>query len=134
MQSNKHQTKAKTIDEYLASLSSGKRATLQVVRKNIHAAIPRVEECISYQMPGFRLDGKVLEWFGAASNHCAFYPGGVVDAFQDELEDYDTSKGKIRFTPDHPLPATLVRQLIKARIAAVAAKGRKPASTAKHRR
>jgi uncharacterized protein YdhG (YjbR/CyaY superfamily) len=68
-------------------------------------------------MPAFRLDGRVVAWFGAGANHCAFYPGGVIDAFTSELADYGTSKGTIRFQPDHPLPARLVKNLIKTRIA-----------------
>jgi uncharacterized protein YdhG (YjbR/CyaY superfamily) len=111
----------KTIDEYLAALSDDKRAALQRLRKAIGAAAPSAEECISYQLPAFRLDGKVLVWFGAASNHCAFYPGAVVQAHKDELKDYYTSKGTIRFQPDNPLPASLVRKLVKARIAKNAA-------------
>jgi uncharacterized protein YdhG (YjbR/CyaY superfamily) len=106
-----------TIDEYLATLTSDKRSALQRLRRDILAAAPRAEECISYQMPGFRLDGRMLVWFGAGANHCAFYPGGIVAEFKDELEDYETSKGTIRFQPDEPLPATLVRKLVKARIA-----------------
>ena len=108
--------KTKTIDEYLAALSNDKRAALERLRKTIRAAAPRAEECISYQLPAFRLDGKLLVWFGATANHCAFYPGAVVEAHKDELKDYDTSKGTIRFQADNPLPATLVRKLVKARI------------------
>lgn len=105
----------KTIDEYLAPLSEDKRAALERLRKIIHTAVPRAEECISYQIPAFRLDGKVFVWFGAAATHCAIY--GVVGAHEDELEEYDVSgKGTIRFKPDNPLPATLVRKLVKARI------------------
>jgi uncharacterized protein YdhG (YjbR/CyaY superfamily) len=59
----------------------------------------------------------VLVWFGAGANHCAFYPGGLVTDFEQELGDYEISKGTIRFQPDRPLPAALVRKLIKARIA-----------------
>lgn len=106
-----------TIDEYLATLTSDKRSALQRLRRDILTAAPRAEECISYQMPGFRLDGRMLVWFGAGASHCAFYPGGIVAEFKDELEDYETSKGTIRFQPDKPLPATLVRKLVKARIA-----------------
>jgi uncharacterized protein YdhG (YjbR/CyaY superfamily) len=109
--------KAKTIDEYLAALSSDKRAALERLRRMIRAAAPKAEECISYQLPAFRLDGRPLVWFGAAANHCAFYPGAVVEACKDELKDFETSKGTIRFQPDHPLPAALVRKLVKARIA-----------------
>lgn len=107
----------KTIDEYLAALSDDKRAALEKLRKAIRAAIPRAEECISYQLPAFRLDGRVLVWFGASANHCAFYPGAVVEAHKDELEDYATSKGTVRFQPVHPIPAALVRKLVKARVA-----------------
>jgi uncharacterized protein YdhG (YjbR/CyaY superfamily) len=106
-----------TIDEYLAGIDDDKRAALERLRNTIKTIVPRAEECISYQMPAFRLDGRVLVWFGAGTNHCAFYPGGLVTEFEQELAGYDTSKGTIRFQPDHPLPAALVRKLIRARIA-----------------
>jgi uncharacterized protein YdhG (YjbR/CyaY superfamily) len=111
-------TKARTIDEYLAGLSDDQRNALQKLRKTIRAAAPKAEECITYQLPAFRLNG-VLVAFGATGNHCAFYPmsASTVATHQDELKDYDTSKGTIRFQPDHPLPAALVRKLVKARIA-----------------
>lgn len=109
-----------TIDEYLAPLSEDKRAALERLRKIIRAAAPKAEECISYQLPAFRLDGKCFIWLGAAANHCAIYGVGGADA--DELKDYDISKGTIRFQPDKPLPATLIRKLVKARIAKNAAK------------
>ena len=109
--------KLETIDDYLAGIDDDKGAALERLRKTIKTIIPRAEECISYQMPAFRLDGRVLVWFGATSKHCAFYPGGAVEDFKRDLTDYDISKGTIRFQPDHPLPATLVCKLIKARIA-----------------
>ena len=124
--------KIATIDEYLAPLTSDKRAALRRLRKIIHAAAPRAEECISYQLPAFRLDGRMLVWFGAAANHCAFYPGAIVEAHKRELEDFETRKGTIRFQPDHPLPATLVRKLVKACIARNAA--RRHAATGARRR
>jgi len=111
--------KAKTIDEYLTTLSDDKRTALEKLRKAIKAAAPKAEECISYQLPAFRLDGRMLVWFGATAKHCALYPGAVVEAFKSALKDYDTSKGTIRFQPDHPLPAALVRKLVKARIAEI---------------
>ena len=55
-------------------------------------------------------------WFGAATNHCAFYPGGVVGRYKEELKGYQTSKGTIRFQPDHPLPAAIVKKLVRAQI------------------
>lgn len=109
--------KPRTINEYLATVSSDQRTALNRLRRAIRAAAPRAEECISYSMPAFRLDGRMLVWFGAGANHCAFYPGAIVLTFKRELEDYHTSKGTIRFQPDHPLPAGLVRKLVKARIA-----------------
>jgi uncharacterized protein YdhG (YjbR/CyaY superfamily) len=108
---------AASIDEYLSAVSADKRAALQKLRKSIQAAAPRAEECISYRLPAFRLEGRMLVWFGAAANHCSFYPGAVVDDFKDDLEAYETSKGTVRFQPDHPLPTSLVRKLVKARIA-----------------
>jgi len=112
-------SKRLTIDEYLAALSDDKRAALERLRKTIRAAAPKAEECISYQLPAFRLDGRMLVAFGARANHCAFYPmsPSTVEAHKDELKNYDTSKGTIRFQADSPLPATLVRKLVKARIA-----------------
>ncbi len=111
--------KPQTIDEYLAALRDDKRAALEKLRKTIRAVAPKAEECISYQLPAFRLDGKMLVAFGATANHCAFYPmsSSTVEAHKDDLKDYYTSKGTIRFQADNPLPATLVRKLVKARIA-----------------
>jgi len=120
--------KPQTIDEYLASLSDEKGAALQRLRRAIKAAAPTAEECISYDIPGFRLDGKLLVSFGAAAKHCAFYPGAApVAGHKEELKIYGTSKGTIRFPPDSPLPATLVRKLVKARIAERSASARKRA-------
>jgi len=111
--------KVTTIDEYLAGVSAEQRAALQKLRKTIRAIVPKAEECISYQLPAFRLDGKPLVAFGAGANHCAFYPmsSTTVAAFKEDLKGYDTSKGAVRFAADKPLPAALVRKLVKARIA-----------------
>src|SRR3989441_8720673 len=104
--------KPKTIDEYLANLSPDKRAALQRLRKTIKAAAPKAQECISYQLAAFRLNGMLVA-FGATANHCAFYlmSSSTVEAHKDELKNYDTSKGTIRFQADNPLPTTLVRKL-----------------------
>ncbi len=107
-----------TIDEYLADLSGEHRAALEILRKTIRAAAPKAEECISYQIPAFR-QGRMLVGFGATAKHCAFYlmSSSTVEAHKVELKGYDTSKGTIWFQPDMPLPATLVRKLVKARLA-----------------
>jgi uncharacterized protein YdhG (YjbR/CyaY superfamily) len=111
--------KPKSIDEYLATFSADKRAALEKLRKTIQAAAPKAEECISYGLAAFRLDGRPLVAFGGGDNHCAFYPmsSKTVLAHKQELRDYETSKGTIRFQADKPLPAALVRKLVKARIA-----------------
>jgi len=109
-------SKAKTHDDYLATVTEDKRAALQKLRKAIKMAAPKAEECISYQLPAFRLNGKFLVAYGAATNHCAFYPGSTVKALKDELKGYDTGKGTIRFSADKPLPAALFRKLIRLRM------------------
>jgi uncharacterized protein YdhG (YjbR/CyaY superfamily) len=119
-----------SIDAYLAGLNAAQRAALQKLRKTIRAAAPRAEECISYSLPAFRLDGRVLVCFGASINHCSFFPGSgtAVATHADLLKRYDTSKGTIRFPPEEPLPAGLVRTIVKARIAENADRAGKTAS------
>lgn len=118
----KNKAKARTVSAYFASLSSKNRVTLNNLRKNIRAAAPGAEECISYQLPAFRFDGRMLVWYGAWENHLALYPGTSIAPFKKELGRFDTgSKGTIRFQADEPLPATLVRKIVKARIAQNAA-------------
>jgi len=114
----KARIKAATFDEYLASVSPKQRAALEKLRKTIKAIVPEAEECISYGLAAFRLHGKPLVAFGATANHCAFFPmdGTTVAAFAKELVDFETSKGTIRFQPEKPLPAALVKKLVKARL------------------
>jgi uncharacterized protein YdhG (YjbR/CyaY superfamily) len=116
--------RAASIDEYLAAQPAEQRAALKKLRAAIRAAAPRAEECISYSLPAFRLDGKLLVAFGAATNHCAFYPmsAQTLKHFKQELKGYRTSAGTVRFQPETPLPATLVRKLVKARITENAAR------------
>ena len=112
----------RTIDEYLADLDLESRGALQKVRRAIQAAAPKAEECISYGMPAFRLGGKLIAGFRAAANHCSFHPmsGATLAALRAELGGYDTSPGTIRFSARAALPATLIRKLVKARIAELA--------------
>ena len=110
--------KAKTLSAYIAAQPPVMRRALTKLRHAIRAAAPRAEECISYQIPAFRLDGRMLVWFGVATSHCSFFPGAhPIAACKADLKKYKTSKGTIRFSPDKPLPAALVRKLVKARIA-----------------
>lgn len=107
------------IDEYLKTVPPEQREALEKLRAAIHKAAPGAEECLSYGMPAFRLNGQLIAGFRAATKHCAYFPmsGSVVDTLKDDLKDYDTSKGTIRFQPSKPLPAALIKKLIKARIA-----------------
>jgi uncharacterized protein YdhG (YjbR/CyaY superfamily) len=115
--------KPKTIDDYLAAVKDDKRAALEKLRRTIRAAAPKSEECISYGLAAFKQDG-MLVGFGATANHCAFYvmSSTMLDNFKEEIEGYDTSKGTIRFSLDKLIPATLVRKLVKARLAENAAR------------
>ena len=122
---DKHPTTARsssrgpaTIDEYLAGLPDEKRVALEKLRKTIRAAAPKAEECISYQLAAFRLNGMLVA-FGATEKHCAFYPMSslTIEAHKEDLKNYQTSKGTIRFQPDKPLPAALIKKLVKSRIA-----------------
>ena len=115
----------RTIDEYLSRVSEDKRAALQVLRQIIRTVAPAAEECISYQIPAFRLNG-MLVGFAAAKNHCALYAwnGSTVGMFAEELSGYETSKGTIRFTPDKPLPEVLVRRLVEMKVAKNAQKAK----------
>lgn len=109
-------TKPATIDEYLAPLDNDKRAALEHLRRTIHAAAPGAEECISYNIPGFRLDGKVFIWIGATAKHCAIY--GVDGSLADQLTDYDTSgRGTVRFKPNEIPPDALLQKIIHTQIA-----------------
>ncbi len=106
-------------DAYLAALGEEQRAALGKLRKTIRAAAPKAEEGISYGLAAFRLEGRPLVGLGASAKHCAFYlmSGSTVADHAAELKGYDTSKGTIRFPASKPLPAALVRKLVKARIA-----------------
>jgi len=111
--------KPSTIDHYVAGVNGDQRAVLEKIRKAIRAAAPNAEECISYGIPAFRLNGRSLVFFGAWANHCAFYPGSsaTLKKFRNELRNFQTSKGTLRFSLDKPLQVALVKKLVKARIA-----------------
>jgi uncharacterized protein YdhG (YjbR/CyaY superfamily) len=108
---------AKDVDSYLATVPADARAALAKLRKTIHAAAPRATETISYGMPAFRYHG-VLVYYAAFQKHCSFFPASTaaIRAHARELASFETAKGTVRFTPDHPLPAALVRKLVRARM------------------
>jgi len=104
---------AKDLDAYLAALPEDQRTALEKLRETIKAAAPKAAESISYGMPTFKYKGRPLIYFGAAKKHCAIY-GVSTDG--NELKQYDTSKGTVRFSPDKPLPEALVKKLVNAQI------------------
>jgi len=119
----------KNVDEYLADVPEPARSTLNKVRAAIRsAAPPEATETISYRIPAFKYK-EVLVWFAAFSNHCSLFPtASVVGAFKNQLKGFSISKGTIQFPTDKPLPATLIKKLVKERVAQIERKKRKQSS------
>jgi uncharacterized protein YdhG (YjbR/CyaY superfamily) len=112
---------ATTIDEYLAIVPEPARTTLDKMRATIRAAAPDATETISYGMPAFKYRGRGLVAIAAFKKHCSLFPmsGAVIEKFKDELEGFHTSKGTLQFSVDKSLSATLVKKIIKARMAEI---------------
>ena len=107
---------ANDIDKYLGKVPAEARATLEKLRKTIREAAPKAVEVISYGMPMFKQDGMLVA-FAAFKHHCSFFPGAAaLETYKDELRSYKTSKGTIRFPFAEPLPASLVKRMVKSRI------------------
>jgi uncharacterized protein YdhG (YjbR/CyaY superfamily) len=116
----------KNIDAYLAVVPEPARATLQKVRAAIRAALPSTAtETISYKIPAFR-HGEIIIWFAAFANHCSLFPTArIIEMFKNDLKPYTLSKGTIQFPINKPLPAALIKKMVKARLAQIAAKKRR---------
>jgi uncharacterized protein YdhG (YjbR/CyaY superfamily) len=117
----------KNTDEYLADVPEPARTTLTKIRATIRSVVPKeTTEAISYGMPAFKYKG-ALVCFGAFSDHCSFFPmsAALIEQFKEDLKNYQTAKGTIRFPVDKPLPATLVKKFVKARVAQNDAKQKK---------
>jgi uncharacterized protein YdhG (YjbR/CyaY superfamily) len=117
--------KANPIDRYLVPLAPKQRECLQRLRQTIHSAAPGAEEVLSYRIPTIRRDGGLVA-FAAFKDHCSLYvmSYAVLKKFRRELAPYMSGKATIRFTPTAPLPAALVRKLVRARLAENAARRR----------
>ena len=122
---NQKKANPKTVDEYLATVAQPARSTLNQVREAIRSVVPaETTEVLSYRIPAFKYK-KVLIWYAAFSDHCSVFPtASVIEKFKEELKPFRKSKGTIHFPIDRPLPATLVKQMVKARLAGVEAKKR----------
>ena len=117
MKKSVKQIKPQNIDEYLARVPAESRAALEKLRRTINSIVPEALETISYEIPTFKLNGRMLVSFAAFSKHCSFFPGaGPVEVHKDALKSFPTSKGTIRFTPDRQLSPSLVKKLVKTRI------------------
>jgi uncharacterized protein YdhG (YjbR/CyaY superfamily) len=119
MPGRKKEQDREAVDAFLAKLPADQRKALERLRAQIRAAAPEAVERIGYGMPMFYVGTSPLVGFSAWKNHCALYgaSGTLFDAFEGDLESYETSKGTIRFSPGRPLPASLVKRLVKARLA-----------------
>lgn len=106
------------IDEYLAGVDEPKRKMLQELRRTIVSIVPDAEECISYGMPAFRLEGKVIAGFAAFTNHLAYLPhsGSVLAELSGDLAGYTSTSGSLHFPINKPLPKALVKKLIAVRL------------------
>ena len=107
------------IDAYLVKLNPPVRMLLEELRTTIRALVRQAEECISYRLPAFRLEGRVIAGFSATSKGCSYYPfsGTTLKTLADDLAGYSQTKSALHFGPDNPLPKSLVRKLLRARIA-----------------
>jgi uncharacterized protein YdhG (YjbR/CyaY superfamily) len=109
---------ARDIDDYLAGLDEVKRGTLQEVRQSIREVLPDAEECISYGMPAFKVEGQTIAGFAAFRNHLSYLPhsGSVLPALAQDLTGYERTTGSLHFAVDQPLPRTLINKLIRTRL------------------
>ena len=107
-----------TTHDYFAALRKDQRAALMKLREQILAAAPGIEEHFGYGMPGFRYNGHPMLYIGAAKAHCALY-GSVPPGLAERLKDFKTSKGAIQFTPEKLVPAALIKDIVKAKVAEI---------------
>lgn len=116
----------KTVDEYVAGVADPARGMLEKMRALIRSALPReATETISYRMPAFK-HKKLLVWFAAFKNHCSLFPtAAVIERFSDELKGFTIAKGTVQFPLGKPLPATLIKKLVKARLEQSEGRGRR---------
>jgi uncharacterized protein YdhG (YjbR/CyaY superfamily) len=111
--------KPKTVEEYLSRVAEPARSTLEKVRAVIRSVVPpETIELLSYGIPTFRYKRGLVS-YAAFKDHCSFFPLGssALDGFASELKPYRVAKGTLHFALDRPLPAALIRKIVKARLA-----------------
>ena len=107
----------KTVDGYLARLPKEDRRALENVRKTIRKTAPEAEELLSYGMPAFKYHNRILAYYAAFKDHLSLFTAPqILNDYKKKLKAYKLSKGTIRFTVEKPLPAGIVRQIIKAKM------------------
>jgi len=118
MQQTKQNSKINTVDDYLSALPDNIYLALENIREIIRFLVPGAEETISYQVPTYKYKG-MLVGFGASKNHCSFFvmSSTLLKDFKEDVKDFDTSTGTIRFTPEKPIPNDLITRLVMARLA-----------------
>lgn len=106
------------VPAYIASVPPEVRPALRKLRRDVRGAIPGSEEVISYGVPAYKSEGRLVLGFGAARGHCSIYvmSPAVMRKFAGRLKTYEVTKGAIHFSPAKPFPVTLLRALIKARL------------------
>jgi uncharacterized protein YdhG (YjbR/CyaY superfamily) len=117
---------AEEVDEYLRGVEEPKRSTLQTLRSTILEIVPEAEQVISYNVPAFRVDGKIVAGFAAFKDHLSYLPfsGSVFAQLGDELEGYQGTKSALHFGVDEPLPRPLIEKLIAVRREEIEGRGR----------
>jgi uncharacterized protein YdhG (YjbR/CyaY superfamily) len=110
---------AQDVDDYLAGVDEPKRSTLEALRRTILERLPDAEECISYGMPAYKVRGKTIAGFAAFKNHLSYLPhsGSVIGRLGHVLDAYTSTTGSLHFPVDRPLPADIVEQLVRTRLA-----------------
>jgi uncharacterized protein YdhG (YjbR/CyaY superfamily) len=119
MAGRKNTRRDPAIDDYLAGVSPSSRTLLRALRKTIHSLVPELEECISYRLPAFRHQGRIIAGFSATSSGCSYYPfsGTTLETLAADIEGYSHTKSALHFSADKPLTGSLVKKLLQTRIA-----------------
>ena len=106
------------VDEYLEGAPEPQRATLDALRQTLREILPDADQALSYGVPAFRMEGKVIAGYAYFKNHCSYLPhsGSVLPELANELQPYEWSKGTLKYPIDEPLPRSLVARLVEVRL------------------